>query len=40
MTLAVLYSPLASRTGSLAVAFLGLLVMIAVAKWRRYRGGK
>jgi len=22
------------------VAFLGLFVIIAVAKWRRYRGGK
>jgi hypothetical protein len=35
-----LYSPLASRTGSFAVAILGLLVIVAVAQWRRNRGGK
>ena len=39
-TLALLYSPLASRTGMFGVAILGLLVIIGVAKWRGYRGGK
>jgi len=40
MILAILYQPLASRTGAFGVAILGLLVIITVARWRRYRGGK
>jgi hypothetical protein len=39
-TLVILYSPLASRTGSFAVAILGLLVIVSVAKWRQNRVGK
>jgi hypothetical protein len=39
-TIALLYSPLASRTGMFGVAILVLLVIVTVARWRRYRGGK
>ena len=39
-TIALLYSPLASRTGMFGVAFLGLFVIILVARWRQHRGGK
>jgi hypothetical protein len=39
-TLSLLIYPPMSRTSMFGVAILGLFVIITVARWQRYRGGK